>query len=109
MVKKADEIDRILKNYIDLVDKAFYIKKAFLFGSYANGNPNDNSDIDVAIVSPDFKYIPEERFLKILFRLARNVELSIEPIGFTEEDLKDKPLGSVIYDIARSGKLIFSR
>ncbi|MFH1727833.1 MAG: nucleotidyltransferase domain-containing protein [Pseudomonadota bacterium] len=85
MVRTKNEIKKICADYINLVNKAFYIKQAYLFGSYNNGNPNKYSDLDVGLVSSDFKYIPADIALKILFRLARHVDSIIEPVALTEE------------------------
>ena len=84
MVRTQDELNEIIKQYIEIVTKCFYVKKIILFGSYAHGKPHKDSDIDLAVVSPDFEYIPYEMSGKILFRLARFVDTSIEPVTFTE-------------------------
>ena len=37
-----------------LTDKGINISKIILFGSYANGTPDHESDIDLVIISNDF-------------------------------------------------------
>ena len=37
-----------------LTDKGINISKIILFGSYANGTPDSESDIDIVIISNDF-------------------------------------------------------
>lgn len=37
-----------------LTDKGINISKIILFGSYANGTPDNESDIDLVIISNDF-------------------------------------------------------
>ena len=45
----------VVKKLLDELKAAnIRIEKAFLFGSHARGNPGKWSDIDVALVSPDF-------------------------------------------------------
>jgi predicted nucleotidyltransferase len=39
---------------LELKEKDFYVRKVILFGSYANGNVNENSDIDLAIWADEF-------------------------------------------------------
>ena len=52
-VKKLyNHIDNFL---LDLKDKNIHVKKAILFGSYANGKVNKNSDINLAIWADEFK------------------------------------------------------
>ncbi len=106
MLRKQDEIDKLITEYLKLVNKSFYIKNAFLFGSYAKGNPRPYSDIDIALVSPDFEDIPYDISLKILLRMARNIDSSIEPIALTENEIKNPVLGTIAFDILKTGKLI---
>jgi len=75
---KREVIDKLL-NYKLLVSKHFDIDKVVLFGSYAKGNPKEDSDIDVAIIvnsiSKDyFSYAP------LLWKLRREIDDRIEPI-----------------------------
>ena len=55
MDKISDNIkDKIFK-FIELLEKNnIHIQKAILYGSYATGNFNEYSDIDLAIVSENF-------------------------------------------------------
>ena len=42
---------RIVGEYINFLKQQKYeIKKAYIFGSYANGSYNEDSDIDIAVV-----------------------------------------------------------
>lgn len=90
------EITNKLINYKLLVSKHFDIDELVLYGSYAKGTQNADSDIDVAIVvnSIDqdfFTYAP------LLWKLKREIDDRIEPIlieknsdesGFLKEVLK---------------------
>ena len=46
---KKEAIDRV-KKYSDLVVEKMKPSKIMLYGSYARGNWDENSDIDVAII-----------------------------------------------------------
>lgn len=109
MVRKPEEINRIILEYASMVSKAFFLKKAYLFGSYAKGKANNDSDIDVALISPDFEYIPYDILLKILLKMARHIDTAIEPIPLTEEDFLNPKCGDIAVDINREGKLIFEQ
>jgi len=90
------EIIEKLTNYKLLVSKHFDIDELVLYGSYAKGTQNADSDIDVAVVvnSIDqdfFTYAP------LLWKLKREIDDRIEPIlieknsdesGFLKEVLK---------------------
>jgi predicted nucleotidyltransferase len=38
---------------VEKITTNFEVDEIILFGSYARGTANDNSDIDVAVISPD--------------------------------------------------------
>ena len=49
-----DDAIRLSKNYIEKVKQNHInVLDTWLFGSYAKGNYNDNSDIDLALVLPE--------------------------------------------------------
>jgi predicted nucleotidyltransferase len=49
------EIEEILKKFISHVSEEFPLKAVYLFGSYAEGNAREYSDIDLAVVSDNFE------------------------------------------------------
>jgi uncharacterized protein len=60
------------KSYIyDLLSSGLIIEKAYLYGSYARNEQNENSDIDIALVSDeftDFGFEDRNKFGKINIR-----------------------------------------
>ena len=75
------------------------IKQAWLFGSWAYGNPDENSDIDVGIVLPAPVDIETEL---VIARDAGRFDLRIESHTF-EEDYFNNARHSLIYDIKQKG------
>jgi len=55
MVKDTNKINAILKQYIDDVKNKMPIDKVYLYGSYAKGTQNNNSDIDICFFSHAFE------------------------------------------------------
>ena len=47
---------RDIQHYCDRVGAAFHPRKIILFGSYACGKPNEDSDVDVMVVMPAKRY-----------------------------------------------------
>lgn len=65
------------------------VTRLLLFGSYARGTPHAGSDIDLAVISPDFgKDFHDERVR--LMKLARRASRLIEPHPLRPEDLEDR-------------------
>ena len=77
----------IIKDYIMLVRRRYPgFKKAYLFGSYAKGKSNPDSDIDIALVFE--KLNDDERFdMQVnLMLLATQIDNRIEPHPVSVED-----------------------
>ncbi len=80
--RKAFEI---VGQYIDfLKSKNYEVRKAYIFGSYANGKFHEDSDIDLAIV---FSNLTNSFTMQIeLMKLSRKFDTRIEPHPFDELD-----------------------
>lgn len=48
-------VGSFLEKYLEALKSSFHPKEMWLWGSYAYGTPGENSDIDIALVSKDFK------------------------------------------------------
>lgn len=98
------EIIKTAQAYINQIPKEWGLKKSYLFGSYAHGHPNKDSDIDIAVVldnQNDF-YVNQ----MLLMRLRRNIDLRIEPHPIYEKDFtSDNPFA---YEIQRTGIVLHS-
>ncbi len=92
---------KIALRYIrSLTDAGIRIKKAYLYGSYAREAATKDSDIDIAIVSPDFT---GDRFNDaiLLKKFRINVDYRIEPLPLKPEDFIDSdPIVSEILSYA---------
>jgi hypothetical protein len=68
-----------------------YNQKIILYGSYAKGNPREDSDIDLIVISDDFKDMNLRERLEILGIAAGRVfEPTIEALGYTSKEIKQK-------------------
>ncbi len=68
-----------VQQYVSLLkDKNIHILQAYLFGSFAKGNADEWSDIDLALVTD--RFIGDSfDFRFMLTRLARRIDADIEP------------------------------
>ena len=76
----------IAENYAIAVNEKFNYIKIFLFGSYAKGNYNDDSDIDIAVVFKDYNNLLDMQLE--LMRLRRKIDSRIEPHPFRESEFQ---------------------
>lgn len=82
---KKDAID-IANRYANAVKSKYDYIKIILFGSYAKGNFNEDSDIDIAVILKDYNNLMEIQL--DLMRLRRNIDSRIEPHPFREYDFE---------------------
>jgi predicted nucleotidyltransferase len=74
----------IAHQYIYLLSSKYIIVQAFIFGSFAKGTFNEDSDIDIAVVFSDYEDSSEIKLN--LMRLRRKIDSRIEPHPFRESD-----------------------
>jgi len=87
---KRDAIE-IAGKYADAVKSNYDLVKIILFGSYAKGNYNKDSDIDIAVVLKDYNNLIDIQLE--LMRLRRKFDSRIEPHPFREKDFdKSNPI-----------------
>jgi len=90
MVKTEREIKIIIERYKEELKKlGIRPQRVILYGSYARGHPREDSDIDLIVISEDFKKSNLRERLEILGLAAGRVFEPIEAIGYTEEEVKD--------------------
>ena len=81
-------VEGIVRAYVREVAKVYQVSQVIVFGSYARGTAHGESDIDVVIVSPDFRTGPEMEVLEQLSRIAARVSSLLEVLALTPEDLQ---------------------
>ena len=77
------------------------IVDVYVFGSHAKGNAKKDSDIDVAVVSPNFKS-PWSALSYLYDKLPYGIGWTIEPVGFSPADFNSK-YSSLINEIKMYG------
>jgi uncharacterized protein len=104
MAARNNDLEKIIRLFLDEIQRTYRLDCAYLFGSHAKGTSNQWSDIDLAIVSPDFSEdLYEERL--VLMRLAAEIDDRIEPKPFRPEMFT--PIEPLVDEIQKHGlKLI---
>lgn len=100
-----NDVTAVAQKYVQDVKKSgLTVVSAYLFGSYAKGNPHKDSDIDICIVSDSFgdDYIKESVGLR---KVAFGIDSRIEPVAFKPDDLNDK-YSSLASEIKKYGILV---
>jgi len=96
----------LAKKYLSKVQAAgIEVSEALVFGSHAAGRADKHSDVDLAVVSPNFGKNHHEELVN-LFRLIDLETRELEPVPFSPQGLKDKwdPLAT---EIRRKGVAVY--
>lgn len=99
----------IIKEYIDNLKKSIEITKVILFGSVLGDKFNEDSDIDVIVLSNDFKKMGFLRRLELLShaRKGSSREVPMDIIGYTPDEFNKLSKESIVLKEAkRNGKII---
>jgi len=107
MAKKRQEINNIISRYIDELKKlGVEVSQVILYGSYAKGRPKEYSDIDLAVISPNFQKLDIFERQLLLSKAHHKFGEPIEPIGLTPKQVKDKK--GFIREIVETGVIVYS-
>jgi len=96
IVEKLQEFRKILE------ENGIRVTKIILYGSQASGKFRKDSDIDVAIFSPDFGKDRFEEGVK-LFEIAYKIDPRIEPVPVSLKSYKKDTRIPLIYEIRTNG------
>ncbi len=97
------ETRQIIRRFVDtLAKKGIRIEQVILYGSYASGNLHSGSDLDLAIVSPDFG---KDRFEegKLLLQTAWRVDPRLQPVPISSEAFEKDTWLPLIHEIREKG------
>jgi predicted nucleotidyltransferase len=97
------EISRIINEYQRRLEASgVRVKKIILYGSHALGEAKKDSDIDLLVVSDDFKNMDLWERLCLLGRARIGIKRPMEILGLTEEELSEEHIGTFIRDEVKS-------
>jgi len=97
--KINEVIDRIVKNINP--------EKIILFGSYASGNPSEDSDLDILIVKE--MRMPRYKRSREVKKHLRGMKIPIDVIVYTKKEIKEweGTKTAFINQAIKQGKLLY--
>jgi predicted nucleotidyltransferase len=90
-----------VKSFIAKISTQIPVKRAVLFGSYAKGTFDNESDVDIAIFSDYFETVSRVEGTTYLLIEAQDFDIDLEPVAFTEKEYEER-LG-IVDEILRTG------
>ena len=98
------KIKRIINDYkLALKSLGITVQKTILFGSFARGNARKDSDIDLIIVSEDFKKMNLRQRLEVLGIAAVRIMQPIEAKGYTFKEINSPAKSIFLSHILKIG------
>ena len=84
------EVRQVILRMVERIVEEYQPKRIILFGSYAYGEPTEDSDIDLLIIK-DTNKRPIDRWMEVK-RLLRDTtrSLPVSPLVYTEEEIKER-------------------
>lgn len=85
-------VENLIYAYADRLSREIQLVKVIVFGSRARGDFKDSSDLDLLVLSPDFKgmYL-EDRCRLLLKHWGRKnyLKLRLNPYGYTPQEYEE--------------------
>ena len=105
-IERGQEVLEGLRLYVERLKEELKPRLVLLFGSFARGDYNEGSDVDLLIVA-EFK----EHFLDRIGLLMKlnTFHIPIEPIGYTPQEFQDmRERGNpFILEVLERGKVLY--
>jgi predicted nucleotidyltransferase len=109
MVRARSQIESIVEQYIyNLEARGVRVRKVILFGSYARNRAHEGSDIDLAVIAPQFARLNLRERYETLGLANMTLRAPIQAIGYSPRQWRYAARGSFIAEIQRTGKVIYS-
>ncbi len=98
-----------IKEIVRRIAKKFDVEKIILFGSYAKGKPDENSDVDILIIMNTKKRAIEQRLE--IYRSLTPIHFALDIIVRTEDDIKKRiPQGDwFLKEVIETGKVLYAK
>ena len=107
MVASTAELNASIDEFIRLLKRGLRVEAVVLFGSHARGTAYEESDIDLAVISPDFEGVPFARRQIMIADLSVRRPWDISPIGYPPSQYHNPPPHSFLSEIVRTGKVVY--
>ncbi len=99
------QIDQIVKTIV----KEYKPSKIILFGSFAYGNPTEDSDLDLLIIKDDDT--PKIQRNRMVRSILKDFSIPVDIIVKTSQEFENLKniIGTVIYPANKYGKVLYGQ
>jgi predicted nucleotidyltransferase len=107
MVTSQVDLDRKLDDFVRRLQARIRLEAVILYGSFAKGTAREWSDIDIAVVSPDFEDLSTWDRQETIARATVGRAYRLAPIGFSSSEYHNPGLHSFLREIIRTGRVVY--
>ena len=107
MALRSDEVSTAVTECIQLLERGLRIETVILYGSCSRNEQHDGSDIDIAVVSPDFEGMPAGLRQVELAKLLLKANPWISAIGYPSSSYHNPGSHSFLGEIIRTGRVVY--
>jgi len=102
-VELAGKID----DFVRRLRSAVEVEAVMLYGSYAKGTAGEWSDIDIAVISPDFEGLSTWERQEIIACATVGRAYRLAPIGYPSSEYHNPGRHSFLREIIRTGRVVY--
>jgi len=105
------KLSQKIKNKIVMNLQSVDVQKIILFGSYAYGNPNEESDLDILIIEKSYKNKWEEqrKIRNLLSDIKISKDILLETEDFFEAHSGEEWINTAWHDAAKYGEILYEK
>ena len=107
MVASTAELEKVIGDFAKRLERGIRVEAIILYGSYARGTAYEDSDIDLAVISPDFENVPLNIRQEMIADLTFEGDFRISPLGYPTSHYDDPGPHSFLGEIIRTGRVVY--
>ena len=100
-----EEVEKKVKDFVNLLKPEITISSVYVFGSQAKGTAHEGSDIDIAIISPDFGNDRMENGVYLQRKLWDASYNYMDVVGYSPEYFENEN-SPLVHEIKKHGVLV---
>ena len=106
-VETTTATKEIVRQAIDYLRQKIRVHQAILFGSHARGEADEWSDVDLAVISPDFAQMSHRKIMDLLVEVSLAVTPVLEIRPYTPTDLNEARPTNFLGHILTEGRIVY--
>lgn len=107
MAETRNNIDKTISHAVECLKEYFNIKEVILFGSQLTPKADKFSDIDLAVISSDFKNKYLDEIVTILSKVSISCNNAVEIHPYSIEEFRQARPSNFLGQILKTGKVVY--